>query len=663
LANLKLGMSSLDIAAITLELESLIRGKYLDNIYQISTKTFLFRFTPGPFNLIVEAGRRIHLTKYEAKVPRKPSQFCMALRKHLRGARVAGIQQHEFERTVILDIDTAGQTRSVIAEFFGKGNLIVVDKSGKILLALSYARMRDRNIVKAEIFKYAPPSGLNPFNLTSDQLANIRQYGSIPTTKALALTLSIGGTLAKEILLRSELDDMPANKLTDENLSTLIRQFQNLRSHLTSHNLDPTINIGKNGELYDLAPVRLRSYEEYSSKRYPTFNEAADEYFTELARRTTMEESTEALLRKEQRLTRIREMQQRQLDDLRRAIEENNVKGQLIIRYLNELQQISAEVLARRKKERDVNKISYKVEKPLADRQIPIQIKSIDLNKGILCLDIERTDVRLSLSRKPQQEAANYFRAGKRAKEKMSGLLRAMEDTVAKMKIVDSERAKAEPVRILRRRERAWFEKFRWFRSSEGFLVIAGRDATTNELLIKKHTDPSDIVLHADAQGAPFVVIKADLGSPSEPTILEAAQLGVSNSRLWMQKVASGDAFWVRPDQVSKKAPSGQYLSRGSFMIGGKRNYVKGVELRLAVGIQVNGESVRIIGGPPDAIRTHSAVHVEIVPGVTAHQKLARQVLFELSRMFHTEPKPRLLTVDQVIEFLPPGTSDLARPS
>ena len=660
---MKLEMSSLDVAAITLELEPLIKEKYLDNIYQINSETFLFKLRPGDLNLMIEVGRRIHLTKYEVQIPKEPTQFCMALRKRLRGGRVISIQQHEFERTVILRIQTAEQIYQVIAELFRRGNLVIVDESGAISLALSYVRMRDRNIIKGETFKHAPPSGLNPLKLSLDELSSVKTHGPIPATKALVMTLSIGGLLAKEILLRSKLKDVAANELTDKDLFTIHGALQNLQSELANRIFSPAIVLTGRGEPCDIAPLPLRSYEDSPKTKCTTFNEAADEYFSVLKQGIAVAERKQAVLKGEQKLVRVRDMQERQLKSLSQAIEENNLKGQLIFKNLHHIREVTAEVLARKEEGLDHAKILSRVQKSLTERHIPIQIKSIDLAKGILHLEIEKTDVSLGLARRPQDEAAKYFKAGKKAKEKMKGLRKAMEETSARLKTVAGDREQIQvSVGLRKRRERAWYEKFRWFVSSEGFLVLGGRDATTNELLIKKHTAPSDIVLHADAHGAPFVVIKTDGKIPSDQTILEASQLAVSNSRMWTQKASSGDAFWVRPEQVSKKAPSGEYLTRGAFMIAGKRNYVKGVELRLAIGMQVNEDDVEIIGGPPSAVRTHTAAHIEIVPGATARHNLSKKLMSELSKKLKIESKLKSLGADRVLEFLPPGPSDIVSP-
>ena len=62
-----------------------------------------------------------------------------------------------------------------------------------------------------------------------------------------------------------------------------------------------------------------------------------------------------------------------------------------------------------------------------------------------------------------------------------------------------------------------WFEKFKWFVSSENYMVLAGRDAQQNELLVKRYMKPRDVYMHADAHGAPTVIIKND--SPDQPVL------------------------------------------------------------------------------------------------------------------------------------------------
>ncbi len=105
-------MTSFDIAAITPELNQQVTGAYIDNIYQTSPRTLLLRLRqPGRprLHLLIEAGKRLHLTSYVLEKPTRPSSFCMALRKYLRNGVVTAISQHRFERIVILKVTTKGR--------------------------------------------------------------------------------------------------------------------------------------------------------------------------------------------------------------------------------------------------------------------------------------------------------------------------------------------------------------------------------------------------------------------------------------------------------------------------------------------------------------------------------------------------------------------------
>ena len=128
--------------------------------------------------------------------------------------------------------------------------------------------------------------------------------------------------------------------------------------------------------------------------------------------------------------------------------------------------------------------------------------------------------------------------------------------------------------KIIQARKTYWFEKFFWFISSENYLVIAGRDQQQNELIVKRYMGPNDVYVHADMHGASSIIIKNPVGGDVPPkTLNEAGQMAVCYSSAWDSKIVTS-AYWVKSDQVSKTAPSGEYLTTGSFMIRGKKNYL-----------------------------------------------------------------------------------------
>lgn len=145
---------------------------------------------------------------------------------------------------------------------------------------------------------------------------------------------------------------------------------------------------------------------------------------------------------------------------------------------------------------------------------------------------------------------------------------------------------------ISKARKVFWFEKFFWFISSENYLVIGGRDQQQNELIVKRYLRSNDVYVHADIQGASSIVIRNPfLGSSDDPqaaippkTLLEAGAMAISYSVAWDAKVTTS-AYWVRSDQVSKTAQTGEYLETGSFMIRGKKNFLPPCHLILGLSL------------------------------------------------------------------------------
>src|SRR4030067_2700634 len=131
--------SSFDVAAVVQELKETIRDSRVNNIYQLDNKTLLLKLhktDKPPFNLIMEAGRRLHLTSYETEKPETPPAFCMALRKYLRNALLTNIEQHEFDRVVLFSFKAKEGVAQLVLELFGDGNIILASEEGKILQAL-----------------------------------------------------------------------------------------------------------------------------------------------------------------------------------------------------------------------------------------------------------------------------------------------------------------------------------------------------------------------------------------------------------------------------------------------------------------------------------------------------------------------------------------------
>lgn len=182
--------------------------------------------------------------------------------------------------------------------------------------------------------------------------------------------------------------------------------------------------------------------------------------------------------------------------------------------------------------------------------------------------------VSLDLRKSLEENATYYFDQAKKARGKIVGAEKAIEKAkVARDKTIGQEIIveKQAPKKI---RKKAWYEKFKWFWASNGMLVVAGRDATTNEILIKKYTDDHDFVFHTGTPGSPFVVLKTDGNKAEENIFQEAGDFCASHSKAWKLGLATAEVYWVKPEQVTKDAKAGEYMSKGSFMVYGKRSFV-----------------------------------------------------------------------------------------
>ncbi len=258
-------------------------------------------------------------------------------------------------------------------------------------------------------------------------------------------------------------------------------------------------------------------------------------------------------------------------------------------------------------------------------------------------------EIEFDLNKSVDENAGTYFNLAKKAKKKLEGAKAALEDSKKKLQKLLKEEEKFQLEEEIKQqkkeRKREWYEKFHWFISSEGFLCIGGKDATSNELVIKKHTEKEDLVLHTDMAGSPFFVIKNGQKAGAE-TIQEAAQAVAVYSKAWKLGHTSADVFYVKPEQVTKEAKPGEHIGKGSFMVYGKTNYLH-PQLEYALGL-ADGE---IIGGPLPAIKKKTAVFVVVISGREKKSALAKKIKAKLKGG----------DLDDIIKFLPAGGGEVKK--
>ncbi|KAK5135741.1 hypothetical protein LTR08_004727 [Meristemomyces frigidus] len=204
----------------------------------------------------------------------------------------------------------------------------------------------------------------------------------------------------------------------------------------------------------------------------------------------------------------------------------------------------------------------------------------------------KRLTIDIDLALSPWSNARQYYDQRRSAAVKQERTAqasqKALKSTEQKV-MADLKKGLKQEKDVLRPvRKQMWFEKFVYFISSDGYLVLAGRDAQQNEILYRRYLKKGDIYIHADLQGAASVIIKNNPSTPEAPippsTLGQAGNLAVCTSIAWDSK-AIMSAWWVNSDQVSKTAPTGEYLSAGGFVVKGKKNFLPPAQLLLGFGV------------------------------------------------------------------------------
>jgi len=208
-----------------------------------------------------------------------------------------------------------------------------------------------------------------------------------------------------------------------------------------------------------------------------------------------------------------------------------------------------------------------------------------------------------------------------------------------------------------KKRVKKWFEKFRWLKSSDGFLILGGKDVKTNEILVKKHMNDNDIFIHASFAGAPAIIIQTEGKEVPKQSIFEGAELAISYSGAWKAGYSQADAFWVKGSQVTFTPPSGEYRKKGSFIIEGTKNNMKAVPAKIKIGVKIEDKYIYPVISP-NLEQKNILFPVEICPGDLKSSILAKQIKsFWISNVKDTKLRNKInrINIDEIQRLIPTG--------
>ncbi|MFX1601319.1 MAG: ribosome rescue protein RqcH [Promethearchaeota archaeon] len=675
-----LEFSNFDVFAITKELDSILVNGTILNVYEVEDLLIIKISTNfGKKNLIVKKDSRINLTEYDYPIPNYPSQYIISLRKLLKNRKILKISQHQFDRIIIIDLSNIGdQPWKFIIELFNKGNFVLSDENNVIIIAKKYRKFKDRDLLPKKEYNFPKSQGKNFLTLNKEEFKALFENSNVEIVRDLSRNIHISGLYSEEICYRANIDKKIIGKnLNDENCEKLYDSFKKLRNQLLFGEPNAHIVFDRNGNQISVLPFEIEILADYDKKFFTSFNEAVDEYFSKIDSEALKRPKDQNLKDQIKSQEKILKNQQEYLENLKNKKRQSYEIGDLIYANLNSLENLRAVLLDAKKRGYRWEIINSKLKKAKLENLNGTEFfeKIIPSTNQVL-ITINNHTIYLDLNHSIGENANIIYSKGKKAEKKITGTIAAIAKTKEKIERLklEKESLDIEIDYLIKKPKKKWYEKFRWFISSDEFLIIGGRDATSNEIIFKKYIDQNDLVFHTNFPGSPLVVIKNPKNQKIPlSTINETSVFVASYSRAWKENWGIVDVFYVFPDQISKTPPSGEFLQKGSFIISGKKNFIKNVKTELTIGLKLveletksqNYQRIfypKIICGPDSAIKKQIKNTIIIIPSKSngfTKGKLAKEIKSYFLRNIGKESKIwiKLLSIDEILLYLPSGIS------
>uniref|UniRef100_A0A8C2Q1U5 Ribosome quality control complex subunit NEMF n=1 Tax=Cyprinus carpio TaxID=7962 RepID=A0A8C2Q1U5_CYPCA len=573
--------------------------------------------------LLIESGIRIHCTEFDWPKNMMPSGFAMKCRKHLKSRRLVHVKQLGVDRIVDIQFGSDEAAYHLILELYDRGNIILTDHQFMILNLLRF-RTAEAEDVKIAVRERYPVENARP----QEPLISLARYTSQILSEAQS------GEQVKRVLnphLRMSRALCSIMVIWSFAVSPKILEALQMAEDY----MEKTANFSGRGYIIqksekkpsmcpDEAEEELLTYEEFHpflfcqheksrSVEFESFNKAVDEFFSKMESQKLDVKALQQEKHALKKLDNVRRDHEQRLEALHQAQEVDRLKGELVEMNLHIVDRALQVVRSALANQVDWAEIGQIVKEAQAARDpVACAIKELKLQSNHITMllknpyagseegEAEDTDARKPAEASEAQKGKKGKNKEKRAKGKVEKDKPVLVDVDLNLsayanakKYYDSKRSAAKKEQktveaaqkafksaekktkqtlkevqtvtsIQKARKVYWFEKFLWFVSSENYLIIAGRDQQQNEMIVKRYLRAGDVYVHADLHGATSCVIKNPSGE-------ECAS--VSQARLFL-RVLSSDAHVLDFTQVSKTAPTGEYLTTGSFMIRGKKNFL-----------------------------------------------------------------------------------------
>ncbi|MCI9300167.1 MAG: fibronectin/fibrinogen-binding protein [Oscillibacter sp.] len=522
-----MAIDAICLQAVAGELRPQLLGLRVDKVHQPARDQVVLLFRGKRLLLNAGAGApRLQLTEILRDNPAEPPMFCMLLRKHLSGARVAGLTQPPLERLVKIEFDASDELgragrRTLVLEAMGRrSNLILLDGEGRVIDSLRRvdADMSAARQVLPGLF-YQPPAstGRLPFLEETEEGFSAR-FAAAAAEKTLDAFLldqyfGLSPLMARELAFQAA-GDVDARVFQMGGPGPLWRALEDFQNRVREERFTPVCLL-RDGKPLDFACVPVGQYGGAAEcVAYPSFSALLDTFY----------EAREKQERARQRGADLLRAASTARDRLRRKL------------ALQEKEYAATQ-------DRDKLRIQGDL----------ITANLYRMERGQSRLECENyyeagapTSIPLDPLLTPQQNAAKYYKRYAKAKTAEKYLreqmdlarrdLEYLESVLAELAQAETEadyldiRAELREAGFLKKQGRGKKEKSRpaapWeFCTSSGLRVLAGRNNRQNDKLTLKDADRRDLWLHTQKIHGSHVILRCAGRTPSEEDIAEAAMV------------------------------------------------------------------------------------------------------------------------------------------
>src|SRR5574337_320114 len=606
-------LAGIELRYLITEMNKQVKDYYVSNIYGVSRNSLLFKLhhAEKPDLLIMFSTFGLWITGIKIN-QMEENRLIKRLRNDLLRSKITEIKQLGSERIVYVTFSGFDQEFILVGEFFGDGNIILCNKEMKILSLLHSIDVRHRKLAVGLNYIPPPSSGLNILEVTKENIEEIKTSNLDPNKSG--------------------------NTLSDKEIEDIFTATKGLIDKVTTGDHDAyIIRDVKNS---DVIPIPLGDMSARTNTvKVSSFMEGLDSLFSEnLLEHGKSSQSTTA----NQKIT-----------ELEHKLEEQNKAILLVKERSSSISGVAKALL----------EISYTGVTSIEDPSISPLLNKYNSHtareSGIFLINVNGEKIKIDPQSSIQAIASTLFNESKKQMRATDTINLEKKKTEKSLELVKKQASIAQDSIVFAvQKKKEWFERYRWFITSDGHLAIGGRDASSNSAVIRKHLNKNDMVFHAEIVGSPFFLLRESREEDAS-RVKEVAQATVCFSRAWRAGVYGLNAYWIKPDQVKTAAPSVQFIAKGSFVIEGSKNFVQVTTLQLTIGLYEKDESYLLMCGPPSAIKKHCIYFVTIEPSGVDMTEMARKVKLEFMKFKEKEEIVKAISLDDFIRMLPAGDSHI----